>query len=135
MKKLQKGLTKGERFEDGGRIFVIDKVNLDGSFLAHQVTDGETEEDLRKNLQRLKVPELKDMAKNLELDDEGKKDELIERIAQALESPKTEDVQTEEEKNTPKDDATVTDGETEEDDKTTEGNDGNVDENNNEDEK
>ena len=44
-------------------------------------------------------------------------------------------LQTEEEKNTPKDDTTVTDGETEEDDKTTEGNDGNVDENNNEDEK
>ena len=93
MKKLQKGLKKGEKFEDGGRIFIVDEANPDGSYLAHQVTEEPEvgEDDVKKSLQRLKVPELKDMAQKLGIDDDGKKEELIDRIVETMEKASAEE--------------------------------------------
>ena len=36
MEKLRKGLKKGEYFEDGGRVFVVDEVLGDGKYMSHE---------------------------------------------------------------------------------------------------
>ena len=78
MEKLRKGLEKGEYFEDGGRIFVVDEVLAENRYLAHQVEKPE-ETDLT-------VAELKEQLKELGLPTSGNKAELIERLNEAQEN-------------------------------------------------
>ncbi len=49
METLRTGLKKGEMFEDGGRIFVIKKVNEDGTYISKMLSE--------KALQNLKKQE------------------------------------------------------------------------------
>ena len=45
MKKLTTGLKKGDKFEDGGRVFIIDQVLPNGDYISHiAAADGTTEE-------------------------------------------------------------------------------------------
>ena len=76
MEKLRKGLEKGDYFEDGGRIFVVDEVQADNRYIAHQVEKPEEETDLT-------VAELKEQLKQLGLPTSGNKAELIERLNEA----------------------------------------------------
>ena len=79
MEKLRKGLKKGEYFEDGGRIFIIDEVLEDGKYTAHKV---EAPEELEGDPE-LTVAELKAQLKALDLPTTGNKTELIERLNEA----------------------------------------------------
>lgn len=46
MKKLTTGLKKGDKFEDGGRVFIIDQVLPNGDYISHiAAADGTTEEE------------------------------------------------------------------------------------------
>lgn len=76
MEKLRKGLEKGDYFEDGGRIFVVDEVQADNRYIAHQVEKPEEETDLT-------VAELKEQLKQMGLPTSGNKAELIERLNEA----------------------------------------------------
>ena len=79
MEKLRKGLKKGEYFEDGGRIFIIDEVLEDGKYTAHKV---EAPEELEGDPE-LTVAELKAQLKALGLPTTGSKAELHERLIAA----------------------------------------------------
>lgn len=98
MEKLRKGLKKGEYFEDGGRIFVIDEVLEDGKYISHQ-TEAPNESDMT-------AAEMKERLKELGLPTSGNKAELAERLAAAErteeETEKTEEKSEETEKRTEK---------------------------------
>ena len=80
MEKLRKGLKKGEYFEDGGRIFVIDEVLEDGVYISHMETPKEG----------MTAAEMKEKLKSLGLPTSGSKAELAERLAAAETEEETE---------------------------------------------
>ena len=81
MEKLRKGLKKGEYFEDGGRIFVIDEVLEDGMYISHMETPKEG---------GMTAAEMKEKLKSLGLPTSGSKAELAERLAAAETEEETE---------------------------------------------
>ena len=40
-KMITKGLKKGEKFEDGGRYFIIEEVLATGDYISHQISEKE----------------------------------------------------------------------------------------------
>ena len=80
MKNLQRGLKKGEKFVDGGRVFVVDEV-LDGNrYISHVVAEEVKNKASEKELKELDVitseEEKETLEEKIELPEENK--EVIE---------------------------------------------------------
>lgn len=80
MKNLQRGLKKGEKFTDGGRVFVVDEV-LDGNrYISHVVAEEVKNKASEKELKELDVitseEEKETLEEKIELPEEN--EEVIE---------------------------------------------------------